>query len=74
MVSPSWANAPTIDAGSNKTPRNDYAVKHTATHDTAAKSDEVAAAILYLCGASAANVTGSNLLIDGSSIAEPSFA
>jgi NAD(P)-dependent dehydrogenase (short-subunit alcohol dehydrogenase family) len=66
MVSPTWANTPTPDAESKKTPQGDYAVKRVA-NARAAQPEDVAAAIMYLCGVTAANVTGSNLTIDGSS-------
>ena len=64
MVSPTWASTPMPDAESKKTPQTDYAVKRIA-NDRAAQPEDVAAAIMYLCGPTAANVTGSNLTIDG---------
>jgi len=68
MVSPTWANTPTPDAESKRTPQDDYAVKRVK-NAMAAQPEDVAAAIMYLCGVTAANVTGSNLTIDGSSAA-----
>jgi NAD(P)-dependent dehydrogenase (short-subunit alcohol dehydrogenase family) len=72
MVSPTWANTPIPDTESKKTPQIDYAVKRVI-NDRAAQPEDVAAAIMYLCGPTAANVTGSNLTIDGSLTTEPNI-
>ncbi|KAF2868457.1 hypothetical protein BDV95DRAFT_579890 [Massariosphaeria phaeospora] len=66
LVSPSWVNTPMLDTDRDRLPPGtiDGIIKQHIPLGRAAEPDEVAAAIVYLCGPGSTYVTGANIMID----------
>ncbi|ORY09576.1 hypothetical protein BCR34DRAFT_665425 [Clohesyomyces aquaticus] len=73
IVSPTWVNTPMLDGDRERVPHLDQLIKEILPIGRAAEPDEVAAAVLYLCGPGATYVTGANIMIDGGLSIGPSL-
>jgi NAD(P)-dependent dehydrogenase (short-subunit alcohol dehydrogenase family) len=77
MVSPTWVNTPMLDVLHGGTEEGkqmlNQMIKQALPIGRAADPDEVAAAILYLCGPDSAYVTGTNIMIDAGLTIGPSI-
>lgn len=73
LVSPTWVNTPMLDGERERVPGVDQLISMLLPIGRAAEPDEVAAAILYLCGPSSTYVTGANIMIDGGLSIGPSW-
>jgi NAD(P)-dependent dehydrogenase (short-subunit alcohol dehydrogenase family) len=73
MVSPTWVETPMLDGDRKHIPYVDELIKKAVPNGRPLGPDEVAAAILYLCGAESTFITGSNIMIDGGLSIGPSF-
>jgi NAD(P)-dependent dehydrogenase (short-subunit alcohol dehydrogenase family) len=65
MVSPTWVEGPMLDGERERVPGLDDVVRNAVPNGRPVGPDEVAAAVLYLCGADASFITGSNIMLDG---------
>jgi NAD(P)-dependent dehydrogenase (short-subunit alcohol dehydrogenase family) len=63
-ISPTWVRTPMHDRACERNPINAIPVQKLAGTRRFIEKDEIAAACLFLCGPSAASITGINLAID----------
>lgn len=73
MVSPTWVETPMLDGDRKNIPQLDNLIKSAVPNGRAIGPDEVAAAIMYLCGPDSSFITGSNIMIDGGLGVGPTF-
>ncbi|PVI03083.1 NAD(P)-binding protein [Periconia macrospinosa] len=73
MVSPTWVETPMLDSDREHIPHLDKIIQKAVPNGRLIGPDEVAAAILYLCGAESTFITGSNVMIDGGLSLGPTF-
>lgn len=75
IISPTWVNTPMLGllhGGTEKGVHHmEQMIKQVIPIGRAADPDEVAAAVLYLCGAT--YVTGANIMVDGGLSIGPSL-
>ena len=63
-ICPTWVRTPLFEEELRKHPTLEGAVKALSPLGRAAEVEEVAGAVLFLCGSNAAYVTGTGLVID----------
>lgn len=64
MVSPTWVEGSMLDGERKRVPALDDIIRKAVPDGRPVGPDEVSAAALYLCGAEASFITGSNLMLD----------
>lgn len=64
MVSPTWVETPMLDRDRKHIPVLDDLIEKAVPNRRPLSPEEVAAAVLYLCGAKSTFITGSNIMID----------
>ena len=74
QVSPIWVETPMFSEECRRTPQIPEIIQKIVPLQRAIGADEVAAAVMYLCGPAAGFVNGVSLLMDGGMTVGPSFA
>jgi NAD(P)-dependent dehydrogenase (short-subunit alcohol dehydrogenase family) len=73
MVCPTWVNTPMYEEEKRRIPSMPDLIKSVIAAERPAGSDEVAAAVQYLCSPSSAYITGSSIMLDGGLSIGPTF-
>jgi NAD(P)-dependent dehydrogenase (short-subunit alcohol dehydrogenase family) len=73
MVCPTWVNTPMFEEEKRRVPSVPDLLKSVFAAERPIGTDEVAAAVQYLCSPSSAYITGSSIMIDGGISIGPTF-
>lgn len=73
MVCPTWVNTPMYEEEKRRVPPMPGLIKSVVAAGRPAETDEVAAAVHYLCSASSAYITGSSIMMDNGLSVGPTF-